>query len=295
MGAGSKPIPTITLVLQNPEGEKSPMANAHLSVDNKPIKGVAESRKPTADKDDDVAYIVTSSENKSFLFALPNGHTIEMKTVDGLRHIISLNGVAAALLRIDDIQGRIGTQSALIRTGDKPASTVPEPLALPIIVAAKPPADVKADAELPQQLRNFLQKTKKYDDCDDIAEHQLNKGDSVDVLSRTQALVGIQCIMGAYQGSKAFWIVENGDVTKATPVLFQFPGTSKKETMLMEADFDPSTASLSFFGKGRGIGDCGESGTYVWTGQSFELSTFALMEQCRGVMYMPIIWQSQLK
>ncbi len=36
--------------------------------------------------------------------------------------------------------------------------------------------------------------------------------------------------------------------------------------MLINSDFDPKTGQIGFFAKGRGIGDCGSSGGYAWTG-----------------------------
>ncbi|WP_175724569.1 DUF1176 domain-containing protein, partial [Burkholderia ambifaria] len=44
---------------------------------------------------------------------------------------VSLSGLNAALLLIDDTQGRIGTVTALLRKGTRPASSVPAAPALP--------------------------------------------------------------------------------------------------------------------------------------------------------------------
>src|ERR1051325_8866855 len=56
---------------------------------------------------------------------------------DPVKSEISLSGLAAALLWIDDQQKRVGTVTALIGHGDKPVSAVPAVPALPVVAAAK--------------------------------------------------------------------------------------------------------------------------------------------------------------
>lgn len=50
---------------------------------------------------------------------------------------MSLNGASAALLRMDDIQGRKGTAGALVRKGRKSESSVLRALPVPVLRAAK--------------------------------------------------------------------------------------------------------------------------------------------------------------
>ena len=50
---------------------------------------------------------------------------------------LSMAGAVAAMLWIDEQQRRLGTTTALIRRGDKPSASVPQPPVLPVVVAAK--------------------------------------------------------------------------------------------------------------------------------------------------------------
>jgi hypothetical protein len=296
--AGPANAANISIVLQH--DEKLSATDAQLAIDEKPVRGINPVRKAATNDDDVTSFRIAAEEVKPFIEALRNGHTLQLTTVDGkMKTVISLNGAVAALLKIDDVQGRAGTETALIRVGDKPASSVPLPPALPVIVAAKPPSNLQADPALAKKLRKVL--LQKDADCDDLTENVLTEDDTVDALTPSLALVGISCMRGAYQGATQFWIVENGNISKAYPVAFKEPGRSEKDPStaneLTSPSFDKETGSIGFFAKGRGLGDCGAAGTYVWTGRSFELSEYSALEKCQGVPMesWPVLWRSERK
>lgn len=58
-------------------------------------------------------------------------------------------------------------------------------------------------------------------------------------------------------------------------------GWSASDT-LTNADFDADTGRLTEFDKGRGIGDCGSVGTWIWTGYAFAMTEYAYEGECRG-------------
>ena len=49
------------------------------------------------------------------------------------------------------------------------------------------------------------------------------------------------------------------------------------------ADFDPATATLSQYAKGRGVADCGVSASWRFDGERFVLKAYALLDRCGGV------------
>ena len=51
--------------------------------------------------------------------------------------------------------------------------------------------------------------------------------------------------------------------------------------VLINSDYTPENGQLSYFAKGRGIGDCGGIGNYAWTGTGFALTTLSAMGECR--------------
>jgi hypothetical protein len=299
--AGPANAASISIVLEHSD-EKLSVTDAQLAIDEKPVSGINPTRKAATNDDEVTTFQIAAEEVKPFIAALRNGRTLQLTTIDGkMKTVISLNGAVAALLKTDDVQGRVGTETALIRAGDKPASSVPPPPALPVIVAAKPPSNLKADSKLAKKLRKVLLQKGKDSDCDDLSQDHLTEDDTVDALTPSLTLVGIACMRGAYQGSTQFWIVENGNILRASPVAFKEPGRSVKETSttneLTMPDFDKETGSIGFFAKGRGLGDCGAAGVYVWTGKSFELSEYSALERCQGIPLdsWPVLWRSRRK
>ncbi len=63
--------------------------------------------------------------------------------------------------------------------------------------------------------------------------------------------------------------------------------------MLINADIDAETGRLTEFVKGRGIGDCGSVGTWIWNGYGFAMIKYAYEGECNGRLAdeWPIIYQ----
>ena len=200
-------------------------------------------------------------------------------TVAGQTASVSLAGSVAAMLWIDDQQGRLDTISALIRGGNGtniPAAPVPPRVAARRASGTLSEQDGKAlAAALRAQLRHG-----DADLCDD--DETLIASDEAWPLDDKRRLVGLACFSGAYNLTTGFWMVEGSDVTTATPVVLA-QGEGDASNMLTNADFDPTTGQLSFFSKGRGIGDCGATGAYAWTGTAFVQTAYATMDECRGI------------
>lgn len=202
-------------------------------------------------------------------------------TLPGRSFEVSLAGSVAALLWIDEQQGRLNTTSALIRKG--PATTVPPAPALPVITAraATPPTlPAKTGKTLAAALRKQLKQSDP-DACEDIPDGFDNSDDAWPLAGGAR-LVGLGCSRGAYNVSTGFWIVSGTDVAKARKA--QFPQLdSSQDNMIVNGDFDPGTAQVNFFNKGRGLGDCGASGNYAWTGTAFVLTAMDAMDECKGI------------
>jgi hypothetical protein len=63
----------------------------------------------------------------------------------------------------------------------------------------------------------------------------------------------------------------------------------------VNAQYDPQTRILSAYDKGRGVGDCGDSHEWAWTGQAFALTREAFMPVCRGQSDWPISFQAKVE
>ncbi|WP_434629215.1 DUF1176 domain-containing protein [Chromobacterium sp. CV08] len=201
-----------------------------------------------------------------------------MELDDGRRHwTLSLAGLKAALLKIDDVQGRIGTRGALAKPGDQPESAVPPAPAAPRVAPAAIPAARPGDKAL---LPAILQRLKTADatcwneqadaDHPDAALYRLNAG---------QVLVLRECGRAAYQSNYKAWIVDDKPPFRSRAAMPH--DEDDKDALLIGAAFERGV--LSSYAKGRGIGDCGGGARWAWTGGDFQLMSAEVAPQCRGI------------
>lgn len=125
-----------------------------LTADGEPIAGVRPDREARIVQDRDFCETeISPQELQPFIAVLRKSETLNLATADGKSKAdISLHGAVAALLKMDEIQGRIGTITALIKAGDKPRTAVPDAPPLPVIVRAKVPRGLKANPNLASML-----------------------------------------------------------------------------------------------------------------------------------------------
>ncbi|MFC1721711.1 DUF1176 domain-containing protein [Patescibacteria group bacterium] len=114
-------------------------------------------------------------------------------------------------------------------------------------------------------------------------------------LSDETELVQILCEAGAYNLGYVFIVVRDGQAEVVTFNEFlegsdDFVPTS----ILFGASFDEVTRIIVTDYKGRGLGDCGTSGRYLWTGDEFVLTAFRAKWECDGNMggEWPIIYEN---
>src|SRR5262249_33612075 len=104
---------------------------------------------------------------------------------------------------------------------------------------------------------------------------------------------------GAYNFSSKP-VIARGTGKAATYVLAPFDfgpdwgGEADPEPTLVNAGFDPKTASLSSYSKGRGPGDCGTSQQWVWDGSRFRLTEMREMSECRGSIEWMRTWTASV-
>jgi hypothetical protein len=120
--------------------------------------------------------------------------------------------------------------------------------------------------------------------------------------NRFRALVLISCGAGAYNFSSAPYIgeyVENERATSGwtfTPARFDRQpswGGEGTDPLLVNASWDEQEQTLSSYGKGRGLGDCGSAENYVWDGDMFRLIDASAMHECRGAYEWITTWRAK--
>ena len=212
--------------------------------------------------------------------------------------VTSLQGLNAALLLVDERQGRLHNQTALLRVGNNgpamvPARPVPPAMnfSVPKVVTLTNPQ--KFIDEAIQANEALLIK----EDCDTDKERS-----AAQPLNDKQALVMVNCGMGAYQSSSMLFISDRDNASHAVPLSLPLPlaqgdGESNLMNWFTEVDYDPEDGLLTFSGRGRGLADCGSSGGWVYDGNTFHLAYYNNQQFCRGGEPgdWPSVWETAFK
>jgi hypothetical protein len=186
----------------------------------------------------------------------------------GKKWTLSLAGLNAVLLKMDEAQGRIGTPGALVRRGAKPESSVLPPVPAPVVNVVKPPKARPGDAALPARIFPSLDIAQVKEQCNNSTDISA-KSLEVVRLSGSKVLLSLGCGMGAYNYSSLLWIAN--DKPPYAPVSLEANG-----------DFDEKDASVTSAMKGRGIGDCWSSETWHFNGKDFVRTSATGDGMCRG-------------
>ncbi len=209
---------------------------------------------------------------------------------------ISLAGSAAALRYVDAKQKRAGTRTALIAKGRRQFSPT-EPNIPLIPVDQWDDADRVPDtAELVALAENSECKNERFGVVEDQA---FAMGARAEIY---RALVLISCGSGAYNFSSTAFIGEYRDGEDGTgkwtfePAKFDIPPVwdgDGRTPLLVNASWEGKDQILSSYAKGRGLGDCGNSESYVWDGQIFRLIEVTGMTECRGGYEWITTWRAK--
>ena len=220
--------------------------------------------------------------------AIANGRAMTL-SARGETSQVTLTGAAAAFLWIDERQGRLGTTTALIRKGQRPANSVPAAPVPPRLRAAAP----VAQTNLPKDMARQVAALAKVRECADINQGiaSIDESWSVNRLGSDTLLWSVPCGAGAYNFSYAYALSAN-DGSGARIITFASSG--RPQDTLTNSDFDSDTNTISAFGKGRGLGDCGQMATWSWTGQEFALKEEDMMVDCLGLHweFWPSTWRT---
>lgn len=279
--AGPAGAAKITLRADLPDGDdgKAPLS-WRIAVDGKVPPGLDAVPAPASDgggNGGERRAVLTPAQTQALIAAIRNGSIL---TIEGDKApiAISLSGSSAALLWIDDRQGRVGTVTALAAKGARPATAVPPAPPTPVVRAA-PPA---SQAGLPKRLPAAIRLSPHMKDCD--APSTLQFDPIVARLAPGQVLWGAPCSAGAYNELVVLFIAdEQGHGAREIIPPDAQPSTGEADDELMNVGYDPKTRTLSAFAKARGIGDCGAITNWVWDGKAFVLQDETIMPDCHGV------------
>lgn len=231
--------------------------------------------------------------------ALRRGARLHLRNARG-RDVatMSLSGISAAMLAMDEAQVRLDTVTALVRTGRRPASAVPPPPALPVIRRA--PAST-APALQPSHAQRAAMAAAS--GCSITAEQAADRHEVAERLDARHSLFLLSCHLAAYNSDAVAYIGEEV-AGRGRWTLAHFDdaaaggdnsGTSNDASHILGAFWDAESRELSSFYKGRGLGDCGTSTAYAWDGARFRLTYYGDMPECRGVLGRIVTWVANVE
>jgi len=210
------------------------------------------------------------------------------------RPAISLNGLKAALLAIDEQQSREGTKPAWASRGNKSPSTVPAAPAVPLLPRFNEPHPL-TEGEISAITQNTATNIENNDCSLDPSEREVH----LYPLSNDKALMTVNCDMGAYNLYVLGYMVSRQAPYKADTLVLDLPfktGEDDQPPELINADFDEKTGMLSIFDKGRGLGDCGVSSRWMFDGKTFRLAFYSSEPSCDGYSksgQWPVLWMTK--
>lgn len=270
-------------------GEQNISARYRLSIDGRIVASAP------APRDSDFVSI-SGGEAIRLARAMARGRTMVLASEDGAKlGTASLAGVSAALRHIDARQGRAGSRGAIVANGRKRSAA--KTAALPVISAARiTPTDMLPDTSALVALSESSPcASSRFGSTQDTA-YSLGMGPE-----GPQALVLLNCGSGAYNFSSGVYVGQRDGSGKwsFTPASFDHAATGfdeeSKIPVLVNADWDAATQTLSSYAKGRGLGDCGSSQIYVWDGGMFRLTGATVMGECRGSLDWIPVWRAEVR
>lgn len=188
-------------------------------------------------------------------------------------------GMAAVLLKLDEIQGRVGTPLALISKNASQKLTPKAAKPKPIIRAAPVYSETEAEnidaGKLQYWRKNISQWVQRdaaeFSECEsfDSAEaEEFGRGWQFDAIDANHTLASYPCWLAAYNYSNDYWVINHAKPSQPT---------------LVASATDYSEGVISNQQKGRGVGDCWSSESWVWNGKTFAKSSELTTGLCRAI------------
>lgn len=226
----------------------------------------------------------------SFLAHIQEGDAL---TLEKGTQVISLRGLKAALLFIDDQQKRVGSETAWISKGDDPALSVPPAPALKSVAKVNP-TPTPFTREESNELLDYGTSRMNNSPC---SLDPMRRDVWVTPLTDNKALLMVSCESGAYNTIYLAWLVSRAKPYVATSVHlhlpFQPPQSEERNVELVNLAFDEKSRELITLEAARGQGDCGIQTRWRYDGQRFRLVRYAAQPSCdnwQGPDAWPTLW-----
>ncbi|MEN5093911.1 DUF1176 domain-containing protein [Pseudomonas protegens] len=227
---------------------------------------------------------------RQWLARLRTGQVLELPGEEPAQ--VQLKGLPDLLQRVDQVQERLGTVSALAAPGAQPVSAVPRVQAAKALGAY--PGVTPLSARERSGLRAAVQKTLPPPKSEEDDDYVMPPRIELYPLTAQQALVFEFSDCGAY-----ICLFDISSRSRTAPYALQplqmqaLPNGSVDHAGGI--NYYPETGELSSFLMGRGMGDCGEMASWHFDGQAFQLTDYRRMPNCSGLGYdnWPVLWSAE--
>lgn len=235
---------------------------------------------------------LSRQQTNALITALAGKAVIEFKSGNKVWRL-SDSGATAVLLKMDALQGRVGTTGALIKKGKNSEADVFKPRLMPVVTWVKPNEKINKSPAMQRLIKSVdLNQLKK-----DLIKHQLvlkqrhekngtdiyadectvlNGEDQyakfeleVEPLNDNKLLASGLCWRGAYNSGVGYWLI---DAKKPYQPQLITTGAS-----------DYADGIIYSNQKGRGLGDCWSNNEWTWNGTEFIQTHAATTGMCKMV------------
>ncbi|WP_058913012.1 DUF1176 domain-containing protein [Entomohabitans teleogrylli] len=221
----------------------------------------------------DGLWILSEKQARSLVNAVKGNGKVEFKGGPE-PFLLSGEGAYAVLLKMDEVQGRVGTPGALTKKGDKPESGVRAAVPPSVIQRVRPeqPQWRPLTASEMAVVRPGLLATLSGDDwCVRIEPSEEMEAEPISLtpLDSSHSLLSALCWRAAYNEGYGYWVIDSK--LEGKPVLVTIDGS------------DYGDGEIFMSQKGRGVGDCWGTASWIWDGKTFRNSRQAVTGMCRSV------------
>ena len=208
--------------------------------------------------------------------------------------IISDKGMNAVLLKLDDVQGRVGTALALVSKNSPNRQTPKSAKPLPVVKKAYSYAEDDRKQLDPAKLIYFRKNIEKWVDIDakrfvgfedDMGDCELVNPSTEEYqrmqeytsssldwdfipLDAKHTLASHLCWRGAYNEGAGYWLISHDKPSQTQ--------------LITTSGSDYSNGEIYAAHKDRGIGDCWNTQEWVWNGKTFVMTVDSSTGMCRG-------------
>ncbi|HGM6860015.1 TPA: DUF1176 domain-containing protein [Serratia rubidaea] len=225
---------------------------------------------------DDDTWLLSEKQTRSLIQAIKGSGKVEFRG-GSESFVLSGDGAYAVLLKMDDVQGRIGTPGALSKTGNKPEGSVRAAIPAPIVQRVQMEKAQERELTAPELavLKPKLLATLGEDeDCERIRPTEDGEDEHAETIGLTplddaHVLISALCWRAAYNEGYGYWVVDSK--LEGKPQLITSSGSGYDEGEIFMSQ------------KGRGLGDCWGMANWVWDGMTFRKSIEATTGMCRYI------------